>query len=171
VNVLFLALGASRKRAVVDECAKVVADGGTATVMVDAIKQWQRAGFGTGVTVFDAAVLLRARLPMRIERLVVYRGPRFVLNKAPGRWGRRAAGAYQEKVADRFHRRVFMPAYARLRGKPRGQLVAEHITRSPRPFDWIVVTDPVSMPVAVQVLDHLGTDRRVGLAYSVDHLS
>ncbi|MEU4213748.1 hypothetical protein [Actinoplanes sp. NPDC026623] len=171
MNILFLALGASRKRAVVEECAKVVADGGTATVMVESIAPWQRAGFATGVTVIDSASLQRAQLPLRIERLVVYRGPEFLLRKVLGRRGKRAAGAYKKKVADRFHRRVFMPAYQRLRGDTRSALVAQHITRSPRPFDWIVIADPVSMPEAAQVMDTLGTGSRVGLAYSVDHIS
>jgi hypothetical protein len=171
VNILFLALGASRKRAVVEECAKVVADGGTATVLVESTRQWQRAGFGDGVTLIDSAVLLRDRLPLRIERLVVYRGPRFVLTKGFGRWGRRAAGAYKKKVADRFHRRVFMPAYRRLSGDTRAPLVARHIVGSPRPFDWIVVADPLSMPEAVRVLGDLGTGNRIGLAYSVDHIA
>jgi hypothetical protein len=171
VNVLFLALGASRKRAVVEECAQVIADGGTATVVVESLEPWKRAAFGTGVTVVDSAVLQRALLPMRIEHLVVYRAPRFVLHRALGRRGKRAAGAYQKKVADRFHRRVFMPVYKRLRQDTRGRLIAGHVTRSPRPFDWIVVADSVSMPDAVQVLDGLGRGSRTGVVYSVDHIS
>lgn len=167
MNVLFLALGASRKRAVVEECAQVVADGGTATVVVESLRPWQKAGFAPGVTLVDSAVLQRARLPMRVEHLVVYRAPRAVLRRVAGAG---AAKAYEKKVADRFHRRVFMPAYRRMRGGVRGQLVAAHIARSPRPFDWMIVADSLSMPDAVQVLNDLGADRRPGVAYSIDHV-
>jgi hypothetical protein len=50
-------------------------------------------------------------------------------------------------------------------------LIAQHLTRSARPFDWVIVSDSVSMPEAVRMLDHLRPETRVGLAYSVDHLS
>jgi len=171
VNVLFLALGASRKRAVIEECAKVVADGGTATVMIASARNWQSAGFASGVTVIDSSVLQRAQLPWRIERLVVYRGPGFVLRRALGRRGKSAADAYEKKVADRFHRRVFLPIHQRLRRDARGRLIAQHITRSPRPYEWIVVTDSRSMPEAVEVLDNLRADTRIGLVWSADHIS
>lgn len=171
MNVLFLALGASRKRAVIEECAKVVADGGTATVMVASAESWRSAGFATGVTVIDSSVLHRAQLPWRIERLVVYRGPGFVLRRALGRRGKSAARAYEKKIADRFHRRVFLPVHKRLRGDVPGRLIARHITGSPRPFDWIVVADSRSIPEAAQVLDNLKADTHIGLVWSADHIA
>jgi hypothetical protein len=170
VNVLFLALGAGRRRAVVEESAKVVADGGTATVVIATAHRWT-AEIAPGVTVLDSSVLHRAQLPWRIERLVVYRGPRFVLKRALGRRGKAAARAYEKKVADRFHRRVFLPLHKRLRRDVRGQLIAQHIARSPRPYEWIVVTDSRSMPDAVEVLNNLRADTRIGLVWSADHIS
>jgi hypothetical protein len=170
VNVLFLALGAGRRRAVVEESAKVVANGGSATVVVATAHAWT-AEIDPGVTVIDSSVLYRGQLPWRIERLVVYRGPRFVLKRALGRRGKSAVRAYEKKVADRFHRRVFLPIHKRLRRDVRSQLIAQHITRSPRPYEWIVVTDSRSMPEAVEVLDNLRADTRVGLVWSADHIS
>ncbi|WP_199752443.1 hypothetical protein [Actinoplanes sp. ATCC 53533] len=170
MNVLFLALGAGRRRAVVEESAKVVANGGTATVVVATAHPWT-AEIASGVTVIDSSVLHRAQLPWRIERLVVYRGPRFVLKKALGRRGKSAVRTYEKKVADRFHRRVFLPIHKRLRRDVRSQLIAQHITRSPRPYEWIVVTDSRSMPEAVEVLDNLRADTRIGLVWSADHIS
>jgi len=169
VNVLFLALGASRKRAVVEECKQVVADGGTAAVVVDSAGPWQRAGLPAGVTLIDAAVLQRTRLPIRIEQLVVYRGPRFVLHRVLRRKAKRAVGAYEKKVADRFHRRVFMPIYRRFAGEARGQSIAQHIGRSGQRYDWIIVADSPSMPDAVRLLDAL-RGAKPGVAYSIDHV-
>ncbi len=169
MNVLFLALGASRKRAVVEECKQVVAGGGTAAVVVDSPAPWQRAGLPAGVALIDAAELQRTRLPMRIEHLVVYRGPRFVLHRVLRRRAERAVGAYEKKVADRFHSRVILQVYNRLWGEARGPLVAQHLARSEQPYDWIIVTDSPSMPDAVRLLDTL-RGPAPGVAYSIDHV-
>jgi hypothetical protein len=170
VNVLFLALGASRRRAVVEECRQVVADGGTATVVVDSAAPWQRDRLPDGVVLIEAAVLQPARSLMRIEHLVIYRGPRFVLRRVLRRRAKRAVGAYQKRVADRFHRRIFLPVYRRLWGKARGHVVARHIARSERPYDWIIVTDSPSMPDAVRLLAEL-RGAKPGVAYSIDHVA
>ena len=170
MNVLFLALGASRKRAVVEESAKVVAEGGTATVLVASVKQWNLGTFTPGVTVIDSSVLHQDQPLWRIERLLVFRGPTAVLRRALGRRGKSAARAYEKKVADRFHRRVFLPLHTRLRGNARSGLIAQHVARSSRPYEWIVVTDPVSMPDAEKVMGNLGAKSRVGLAWSADHI-
>jgi hypothetical protein len=169
VNVLFLALGASRKRAVVEECKQVVADGGTAAVVVDSLLPWQRAGLPDGVPLIDAAALQRTHAPMRVEHLLVYRGPRFLLHRVLRRRAKRAVSGYEKRVADRFHRRVFLPIYRRLWGNARGQAVAQHIAGSGQRYDWIIVADSPSMPDAVRLLDALG-GAQPGVAYSVDHI-
>lgn len=171
MNVLFLALGAGRRRAVQEESAKVVAEGGTATVVVAMAKQWQADSFVPGVTVLDSSVLHRDELLWRLERLVVYRGPEFVLRRAFGRRGGSAVKAYRRKVADRFHKRAFLPVHSRLSKGGRSRLIAQHMTRSARPYEWIVVTDSRSMPEAVEVLNELGTKNQVGLVWSADHIS
>jgi hypothetical protein len=168
VNVLFLALGASRKRAVVEECRQVVADGGTATVIVDSAASWQR--LPDGVALIDAAVLQPVRLLMRVEQLVMYRGPRFVLHRVLRHRAKRVVGAYQKRVADRFHRRIFLPISRRQWGDARGQVVARHIARSEPPYDWIIVADSPSMPDAVRLLAEL-RDAKPGVAYSIDHVA
>lgn len=168
MRVLFLAFGAYRKKAVVEECEQVLADGGTATVLVDSMGPWRRAGLPDGVTVVDTAALQRERLAMRIEYLVVYRGPRFVLRRVARRRAKRAMAVHQ-KVADKLHGRVFLPAYRRLSAEPRGRLVARRLGRSGERYDWIIVADSPSMPDAVELLDALG-DAAPGIAYSIDHL-
>jgi hypothetical protein len=168
MNVLFLALGDSRWRAVVEECGQVVADGGTATVVVDSTARRQRAVLPGGVTVIDAAKLERARGAMRIEHLVVYRAPRFLLRRLLRSRAEPVVRAYR-KVADRFHRRVFLPVYQPFRGESRAKVITREVSRSPRPYDWIIVADSRSMPDAVRLLDRLAGGSP-GVAFSIDHL-
>ena len=169
MRVLFLAFGAYRKRAVVEECAKVLADGGTATVVVESMVPWRRAGLPDGVTVVDSAALQAERLAMRIERLVIYRGPAFILRRVAGRRAKRAMAAHK-KAADKFHRRIFLPAYRRLSAETRGRLIARRLGRRKERYDWVIVGDATSMPDAVELLDALG-DASPGVAYSVDYVS
>jgi hypothetical protein len=168
VNVLFLALGASRWRAVVEECGQIVGDGGTATVVFDSTPSRQRARLPDGVTPIDVAKLERARGPMRVEHLLVYRGPRFVLRRLLRSRAEPVVRAHR-KVADRFHRRIFLPVYRPFQGESRARLIAREVSRNPRPYDWIIVADSRSMPDAVRLLDGLGSGRP-GVAYSIDHL-
>ena len=168
MRVLFLAFGGYRKRAVVEECEQVLADGGTATVLVDVTTSWRRAGLPDGVTVVDAATLRRERLAMRIEDLVVYRGPRFVLRRVARRRSKRVLAAHK-KVADRLHNRVVLPVYRRLSAESRGRLIARRLGRTDERYDWIIVADSPSMPDAAELLDALG-DAQPGVAYSVDYL-
>lgn len=168
MRVLFLAFGAYRKQAVVEECEKVLAGGGTATVVVDSVVPWRRAGLPDGVTLVDSAALQRERLPMRIEDVLVHRGPAFVLRRVAGRRAKRVMAAHK-KVADNFHRRIFLPAYRRLGAETRARLIARRLSRSRERYDWIVIGDATSMPDALELLAALGADEP-GVAYSVDHL-
>jgi hypothetical protein len=78
-------------------------------------------------------------------------------------------GAYEKKIADRFHRRIFMPAYRRFAGGARGGPMARHLAGADRGYDWIVVADSRSMPDAVLLLDTMGGSKP-GVAYSIDHV-
>jgi hypothetical protein len=175
MNVLFLALGASRRPAVVAECAQVVADGGTACVLVGTVKPWLRAELDEQVELIDAADVWRGHLPMKIEYLVLYRGPRFLMYRVIGRGPlrrpvRRAARAYERHVADVLHQRVYLPVYLRLYAGVRDRLILERVRREKR-FDWVVVGDPASMPDAVRLLDSLERAAyRPGVSYSIDHV-
>jgi hypothetical protein len=149
MRALFLALGASRTRAVAAESANVVAAGGQAAVLVDHLKRWRRVSLDPAVTVIDLSRLEARHLPMRMERLLVYGIPRRVF-LAIGRgplepWGRRAVRAYKRRVADRVHGRLFLPVYRRLWGAARYRLLERQIRSSSPAFDLFVVTDPVSI--------------------------
>jgi hypothetical protein len=174
MNVLFLAFGASRKRAVVEESTQVVADGGTASILVSAHKPWRRSPLLEEVEVIDSAAVWRGHLPMAIEHLFLYRGPRFflyrILAHGPIRGPvRKLARGYERLIADRIHNRLFLPLYLRFHQGVREDLITRKI-RDSRPFDWIIVADPTSMPEAQWLLERIDGPHRPGVAYSIDHI-
>ncbi|WP_433349084.1 hypothetical protein [Micromonospora sp. CA-111912] len=164
MHVLFLSIGAVRRRAVVEESAQVVADGGTATVVVDRISPWNRETFANGVRVIELAALQRRTPVARIEQAVLFKAPRKILRtvgRGPLRgFSKRAERAYQTRVADRAHR-----AFVRLRGDNRAKLIERVGARSR--VDVLVVTDPIAMPYAARLTGghHAPTYPRVCFSY------
>lgn len=149
MHVLFLALGGSRARAAVEESAQVVADGGHAVVLIDQRKPWRRVTFDQAVTVVELSRLESARLPVRIERLLLYRAPRKLfrtVGRGPlrDRVGR-VSGTYEARIADRVHRRLAVPMYRSGWGRGSHPVIQQSL---PGPFDLIVVLDPISIPYA-----------------------
>ncbi|MER5455137.1 hypothetical protein ABT008_10150 [Micromonospora sp. NPDC002389] len=176
MRVLFLALGATRRRAVVAESAQVVAEGGSAVVLVESAARWKRVTFADGVDVVAMSKLEQRRPVRRAEKFLLYKGPRFLLNRVIGRGrlqprARRASKAYERRIADRVHRRIFLPAYGRFFKQDPSKLVERHLVES-EPFDLLVVTDALSMPMAVDLLALPGTAGRVApsVAYSIDYV-
>lgn len=132
----------------------MVADGGAATVLVDDLTAWRGQRFAPEVRVVELARLQRRHLPVAAERLVVHRAPRAalrVIGRGPvAGWSRRAGRAYERRVADRFHRRVFLPVYQRLWGDVRYRLLRRWVVRDGG-FGLVVVADPASIPVAARL--------------------
>ncbi|MGI5398949.1 hypothetical protein ACQEVG_05715 [Streptomyces sp. CA-135486] len=155
MQVLFLALGASRKRAVVEESAEVVARGGRAVVLVGVRKPWLDQGFAPEVELVTADELEASHLPRRLERLVLYRVPRLVVRVA-GRGplrsrAKRALKAYERRVAGRIHRRVFVPLHRRVWPRLADRMVWRHFSPRKGP-ELMVVADALSVPRAVQLI-------------------
>jgi hypothetical protein len=166
MHVLFLSVGAVRRRAVVEESRQVVADGGTATVVVDRIGPWSRESFATGVRVVELAALQR-RLPAdRIEQAALYKAPRKLLRtvgRGPlRRASKRAERAFQKRLADPAHR-----AFLRLRGDQRVRLLERLCARNP--VDVLVVTDPIAMPYAARLLRRQPGPAQPGVCFSYDY--
>jgi hypothetical protein len=146
----------------VAESASVVAGGGHAAVLVDNRKRWRRVGLDPAVTVIDLSRLEARHPPMRMERALLFGIPRRVF-RAIGRgpletWGRRAGRAYERRVADRVHGRLFLPVYRRLWGEARYRSVERRVLDDAA-FDRLVVTDPVSMPYAAWLREARRGDR------------
>ncbi|MEV4825855.1 hypothetical protein [Micromonospora sp. NPDC049274] len=168
-QVIFLALGGNRARVVAEESGRVVASGGSATVVVDELAAWRAQRFAPGVRVVELARLRRRHLPVAAEQLLVHRAPRAAL-RAIGRgplakWSRRAGPAYERRVADRFHRRVFLPVYQRLWGDVSYRLMRRFVVRASG-YDLLVVGDPASIPVAARLAEE--RHRIKNIAYGLD---
>lgn len=152
-RVVFLALGASRRRVVIEESTQVVTAGGTAVVVVDKASAWRRERFDPRVRVIALAELeQRQRLLVSARR--VARMPAVALRtlgRGPLRAAsRRMARSYEGRIADQFHRRVVLPAYRRLRGDVRHRLLHRFVLQA-QAFDLLVVSDPLSIPVAARL--------------------
>jgi hypothetical protein len=178
MQVLFLALGASRQRAVVEESAAVVAVGNRAVVLVSKKKSWDGHAFASGVELVTAEELTARHFSRRLERLVLYRVPYLVVcvvgRGLLGSRAQRAYKAYERKIAGRFHRRVFMPLHRKLWPKLTDQMVRRHFTKATSSRDLlVVVTDPLSVPRALRLTRYWAskglTPPRV--SYSIDSYS
>jgi hypothetical protein len=173
MRVLFLALGASRHVAVIEESRRLAEAGGHPVVLVDRPKQWADQPPPPGVE-FEALVTIGAdHWPTAAERMLLFRGPRFVLRRLAGRGTARAdrvVSAYQRRIADPVHRRAFLPLYRRVwhgkRERPLDMLMRRHGR-----FDAVIVADARSFPAAQRVVERLaGSTGAPRVAFRVDQL-
>ncbi|WP_149183139.1 hypothetical protein [Streptomyces sp. TRM49041] len=173
MQVLFLALGASRKRAVVEESGAVAAAGGRAVVLVGQKQPWAAQSFAPGVELMTLADLEARHLPRRLERAVLYQGPRRVAGVVGrGRLGARtkkALKAYEKRVAGRVHRRLFMPLHRRVWPTAAARMVGRCFGERGGP-ELVVVADALSMRRAVELMEAWHADGRgtPRVCYSVD---
>ncbi|MFD9607241.1 hypothetical protein ACIODT_00895 [Streptomyces sp. NPDC088251] len=156
MQVLFLALGASRKRAVLDESAEAASNGAQVIVVVDKKKSWSGVQFAPGVTVATFKELEARHLPRRVEHAVLYRAPRATvraIGQGPLRSrSRRALKMYERRVAGRVHRRVFVPLHRRLWPDARARMVSAAFAARGG-LDLLVVSDALSVPRAVELME------------------
>jgi glycogen synthase len=175
-SVLFLALGATRRRAVVEESARVVAAGGRAVVLIAESAMWRRDPFAPGVEVVPLGEIEPRTTPRFAEWAVFYRLSRVPLRLLAAtpmaEWSRSTERKYERRLM----RRVRSGSHL-LRADPAVEPVTDRDTRvrddvralmikwrllGGRGFDLLVVTDPASMPEAVR----LTRDRRLAPASS-----
>ncbi|NJP32629.1 hypothetical protein [Micromonospora thermarum] len=156
MQVLFLALGGTRRRAVTEESARAVADGASAVVLVEQRKTWHRDEFDPGVEVVELARLEALHPPRRVEKVLLYRGPGAVF-KVVGRgplrpFVARAKKAYERRIAAPAHRALILPRQRKAWGDVRQRLIHRHVLAGRAPFDLVVVSDPDSMPTAARLV-------------------
>ncbi|MEW2045985.1 hypothetical protein OHS71_26785 [Streptomyces sp. NBC_00377] len=173
MQVLFLALGAARKRAVVEETAAVAEAGGRVVVLVNDKKRWATETFAAGVKLMTPDELEARHLPRRLERAVLYKAPRRVagaLGRGPLRERtQKALKSYEKGVAGRVHRRVFLPLHRRVWPTVGARMVQRCFGPQGGP-ELVVVADALSIQHAVQLLEtwHSGGQGTPRIAYSVD---
>ncbi|WP_228991156.1 hypothetical protein [Streptomyces sp. DH8] len=173
MQVLFLALGASRKRAVLDESAELRANGAQVIVVVDKKKSWANAEFAPGVVVTTLKELESRHLPRRVEHTLLYRVPRATaraLDRGPLRGRtRRGLKAYEQRIAAKLHRKIFVPAHRRLwPDAPARMVLAPFAARGG--LDLLIVSDALSVRRAVRLLDAWAVDGiRPRVSYGLDY--
>ncbi|MDT9682966.1 hypothetical protein RND61_12920 [Streptomyces sp. TRM76323] len=173
MQVLFLALGGARKRTVLEESAAVVAAGGRAVVLVSQKQPWASTAFAPGVELVTLSELEARHLPHRLERAVLYKGPRRVagaVGRGPlGPKTKKALKAYEKRVAGRVHRRVFVPLHRRVWPTAAARMVLRCFETHGGP-DLVVVSDAHSIRRAVEMMESWHSDGRKipRVCYSVD---
>jgi hypothetical protein len=169
-HVLFLALGATRRRAALDETTRVVGRGDQATLLVTDAAQWRSFALAADVRVIELRRLELSHGWMPFEQLVLVRFPRLmfrVIGWGPvKRWSERAAPAYQRRIADPLHRRVFLPLLRRGPGAAAASLIRRRLDG--QTVDLLVANDPASMPTAVALLQTFDRGGSPRVAYSID---
>ncbi|NEB79012.1 hypothetical protein G3I40_27895 [Streptomyces sp. SID14478] len=156
MNVLFLALDASRARTTCAEAAQVVRDGGRAVVLIEQATRWADHLITPGVQRIETDVLEMRHWVRRWEWQLLFGLPR-ALARAIGRGPLRpllhaTETAYEGVLAGPLHRRVFLPVYRRAWGSGNPEMI-RHFVRRDGPFDLIVVCDPTSLPVAASLAE------------------
>ncbi|RFS86058.1 hypothetical protein D0T12_05350 [Actinomadura spongiicola] len=167
MNVLFMALGASRRPAVLRESAQVAADGGHSVVLVQKASAWAKESLPDGVDMVELAELERRYGPAA-PRFLLYRIPRLLLRvclPGPLRGARdRVYAGYRRRVARPIERRLVRL----LRREPaavRARAVDRELLRG-RSIDLVVVADPQSFVTAAELAD-LVAGAGARLAYSI----
>lgn len=174
MRVLFLAVGDARRKAVAAEATEVLQGNGTATIVISEPGRWATEGLPEGAEVIALAELERNQLPLRLERLVVFGIPRRVL-KAVGRGPlkRRANKTwkrYERRIAKPLHRRAVGRYHSVFHGR-RQQMIVD--VAAARGYDWVTVTDYLSMEFGAAVLDGLGRSGKPmpRLGFGIDYLA
>ncbi|GAA4233748.1 hypothetical protein GCM10022254_36910 [Actinomadura meridiana] len=169
MNVLFLAIGGSRRHVIVAEARQVIDAGGTATVLVGKPAKWNNDPLPEGADMVDWSAFERRYRPAAV-RLLIDRIPLFLMRvclRGPlSGFGRRLQSFYRRRVANPIHRRLGRlyrrnPAEIRERAMRRDVLAR-------RPVDLVVVGDAESMVTASELRD-VFVDSGARLAYSVAH--
>ena len=169
MRVLFLALGANRRLAVTQESRRLAEAGERPVVLIDDPRSWTAETFAPGVTVLSLREQPDRHWPVAAEQLVLFRGPTAVLRRVGGRRGGRLASAYQRRIADRLHRRGFLPLYRRF-WRTGADRPLEAFRRRQGRFDAIVVTDPQSFPVARRLVELSDRADAPRVAFRIDQL-
>ncbi|TDD73209.1 hypothetical protein E1293_32030 [Actinomadura darangshiensis] len=153
MNVLFLALGGSRRNVIVAEAEEVIAAGGAVTVLVGKPAKWRNDRLPEGADMMEQRRLVRGYRPAA-ARLLVDRIPLFLMRfflRGPLRgFGARLQSFYRRRIARPIHHRL-LGLYQRNPAKARSAVHRDLLGR--RSIDLVVVGDAESMVAASELRD------------------
>ncbi|TDB91504.1 hypothetical protein E1264_01565 [Actinomadura sp. KC216] len=154
MNVLFLALGGTRRPAITAEAEHVIAHGDKVTVLVGTAAKWRKGPLPEGVDLVELSRLEHGSRPA-IVRLLLTRVPLFLLRVClPGPLrglSKRLRSAYVRRVERPVDRRLAR-LYRRDPARARERVIDRDLLRG-RSIDLVIVGDPESMVVAAGLRD------------------
>ncbi|WP_141578948.1 hypothetical protein [Actinomadura sp. WMMA1423] len=167
MNVLFLALGGSRRRAVAAEAEHLLQHGDKVTVLVDKASRWRKGPqIPEGADTVELSRLEGGYRPAAV-RLLLNRLPLLLLRVClPGPLGglrKRVRSAYVRRI-DRPVDRRLARFYRRDAAGVRRRVIARDLLRG-RSVDVVIVGDPGSMVLASELSDVI-VSSGTRLAYS-----
>ncbi|MFI0405937.1 hypothetical protein [Actinomadura sp. 3N508] len=152
MNVLFLALGGSRRPAVISEAEHVIAHGDKVTVLVGTAAKWRKGPLPEGADLVELSRLERDSRPA-VVRLLLTRVPLFLLRVClPGPlrgMSKRLRSAYVRRIERPVDRRLAR-LYRRDPVRARERVIDRDLLRS-RSIDLVIVGDPESMVIASEL--------------------
>ncbi|HEX5740285.1 MAG TPA: hypothetical protein VFY17_01885 [Pilimelia sp.] len=164
MRVLIIAMGRSRRPAVLGEALAACAAGDEVTLYVGEPGAWTAPAAAAGAAVCTQRELLwREHWPQWVAHLLVWRLPLLLLRG-------RAAAAYRERVAPRVQRTLVDRVHRRIWPRAAAAALARHVAA--RWYDAVVPADPPAILLAGRsgLVDHARRSA-VQVAYSVDHLT
>lgn len=169
MNVLFVALGATRKPAIIRQSAQVLAGGGNAAVLIGKPSAWTREPLPDGVDAFELHALERRYRPAAV-RILLYGIPLLLLRMCfPGPFRgirKRIDAGYRRRVARPVNRRLAR-FYRRDPAAVRRRAVDRELLRG-RSIDLVVVGDPQSLVIVSELADVI-TAAGARMAYYIAH--
>lgn len=174
MNVLFLGVGNSQVKGTIAQSEQVLCDGGRALILVETFRPWRKEALPDGVELVGLGSLEKDHWPLRIEQVLLFRLPDGLLRavgRGPARkFGNRARSWYDERFAERAHRRI-VSRYRRIwRNRNHEHLMSWLVRRGD--LDYVVVTNYASIPLGARIqhdLDATSTPRPK-VRFSIDHL-
>ncbi|MES9536470.1 MULTISPECIES: hypothetical protein [unclassified Actinomadura] len=169
MNVLFLALGGSRRHVIVAEAEHVLAAGGAATVLVGDPARWRNDPLPEGADMVEWRRLVRGHRPA-VMRLLLDRVPLFLIRaclRGPlTGYGARLQAFHRRRVSRPIHHRL-LRFYQRDPARVRSRVARRELLGG-RSIDIVVVGDAESAVTASELRDVvLGSGAR--LAYTAAH--
>jgi hypothetical protein len=165
--IVFLAVGANRRRAVIDDVSRALAQSLAPVVVVNTIEAWRDDPIPNGARVVELAEVELRHRPRRWMHTALFGVPMAGMRRL-GRAGQRTAAAYDRKIAGPFQRRMLMPLYKRIWPDKAARLLTEQVLGEVP--QAVIATDPVSVAFAAAMIRTIRDSRSMPrVAFGFDY--
>ena len=165
--IVFLAVGANRRRAVIDDVARALAQGLAPVVVVNTIEAWRDDPLPDGARVVELATVELRHRPRRWMHTALFGVPAGGMRKL-GRAGQRTAATYERRVAGPLQRRMLLPMYKRIWPDKAATLLTEQVLGEVP--QAVIATDPMSVALAAAMIRTIRDSRSMPrVAFGFDY--